>query len=163
METTTGRNSYICIIFFSDVNEAPKSLILSNISAQESTSNESFISTLSAEDPDRTNQSFTYTVRDSSSSFRISGVNRDQLIHVGVINFESTPSIRVRLRVTDNGGLFLEKEFTITVLGLFKILVKYTDVIVFMLYISSNSSLRLSRDHLLIRDGLFIRHERPSE
>ncbi|XP_028415344.1 protocadherin-23-like isoform X2 [Dendronephthya gigantea] len=103
------------LIEITDVNEAPQSLILSNTSVRESTSNEIFISTLSAKDPEGTNQSFTYTVREPGSSFRISGANKDQLVHIGMIDFERTPSITVLLRVTDNGGLFLEKEFQITV------------------------------------------------
>ena len=59
-----------------------------------------------------------YTVIDPLS-FRIGGVNHDELYHVGPIDYERTPSIRVHLRVTDHGGLHFEKIFTITVEGLF--------------------------------------------
>jgi hypothetical protein len=79
-----------------------------------------YIATLSAEDPDGMNQVFTYSARDSQS-FRIGGTNQDQLFFLGPLHFEHTPSISVHLRVTDNGGLYLEKIFTIMVQGLLKI------------------------------------------
>ncbi len=109
-----------CMIFSLDVNEPPTSLFLSNTSVDESQSDMIYISTLSAEDPEGTNQTFTYTVRDSQS-FRIGGANNDQLFLLGPLDYELTPSISVHLRVTDNGGLFLEKVFTIMVQGLFGI------------------------------------------
>ena len=107
-------------LFSSDVNERPTSLVLSNTRVNESDSNMTYIGTLSAEDPEGINQTFIYTVRDSQS-FRIGGTNKDQLFFLGPLDFEHTPSISVRLRVTDNGELYLEKTFTITVQGLFKI------------------------------------------
>ena len=103
---------------FSDVNEAPTSIRLSNTNVNESDSSSIFIGTLSAEDPEGTNQTFTYSVR---GSFRINGTNRDQLVHDGPIDFERTPVISVNIRVTDNGGLYLEKEFLITITGGFMV------------------------------------------
>ena len=100
------------------MNEAPTSLELSNASVNESESSSIFIGTLSAEDPEGTNQIFTYTVR-GAQSFSINGTNNDQLFHVGPLDFELTPVLSVRVRVTDNGGLFFEKEFSITIKGLF--------------------------------------------
>ncbi|CAB4023992.1 protocadherin Fat 4-like, partial [Paramuricea clavata] len=102
------------LIKITDVNEAPTSLVLSSTSVEESQSNMINIATLSAKDPDGMNQAFTYTVRDSQS-FRIGGTNQDQLFFLGPLHFEHTPSISVHLRVTDNGGLYLEKIFTIMV------------------------------------------------
>ena len=78
-----------------------------------------YIGTLSATDPEGINQTFIYTVRDSQS-FRIGGTNKDQLFFLGPLDFEHTPSVSVHVRVTDNGELYLEKIFTITVQGLFK-------------------------------------------
>lgn len=114
----TGRET-TCLMYLNfllDVNEPPTFIQLSNTIVAESESNTSFISTLSAKDPDRTNQTFTYTVL--SQSFRIGG---DQLYLLKPLDFERTPSFSVHLRVTDNGGLSFDNIFTITVQGLFGI------------------------------------------
>ncbi|CAB4044154.1 Listeria Bacterioides repeat-containing, partial [Paramuricea clavata] len=106
--------SKLLLIEVTDVNERPTSLVISSTSVNESDSNMTHIGTLSAEDPEGINQTFIYTVRDLQS-FRIGGTKKDQLFFHGPLDFEHTPSISVRLRVTDNGGLHLEKIFTITV------------------------------------------------
>lgn len=93
---------------------------MSNTSVEENPSKLIYVATLSAEDPEGTNQTFTYTVRNTEpESFRINGSYNDQLFVVGPLDFEATPSIRVHLRVIDNGGLFLDKIFTIMVQGWF--------------------------------------------
>ena len=111
---TTG---LMYITFSSDVNEPPTAIYLSNMSVAESGSSTIFIASLSAEDPDRTNQTFTYSVL--SHSFLIGGAHRDKLYYRGPLDFERTPSITVHLRVTDDGGLHFDHKFEITVLGWF--------------------------------------------
>ncbi|XP_046847458.1 cadherin-23-like [Xenia sp. Carnegie-2017] len=103
-------------IFITDVNEAPTSLYLSNSTLQENSPNTTYVGTLTAEDPDGSNQSFTYTLADNTASFLIGGTNHDELFHLGSVDYELTPSLLVHVIVTDGGGLHFEKIFTITVL-----------------------------------------------
>ncbi|XP_046847649.1 uncharacterized protein LOC124441247 isoform X2 [Xenia sp. Carnegie-2017] len=103
-------------IFITDVNEAPTSLYLSNSTLQENSPNTTYVGTLTAEDPDGSNQSFTYTLVDNTASFLVGGTNHDELYHLGSVDYELTPSLLVHVIVTDGGGLHFEKIFTITVL-----------------------------------------------
>ncbi|XP_046847645.1 protein dachsous-like isoform X2 [Xenia sp. Carnegie-2017] len=103
-------------IFVTDLNEAPTSLYLSNSTLQENSPNMTYIGTLTAEDPDGSNQSFTYTLTDNTASFLIGGTNHDELFHLGSVDYELTPSLLVHVIVTDGGGLHFEKILTINVL-----------------------------------------------
>ncbi|XP_046847658.1 protocadherin beta-9-like [Xenia sp. Carnegie-2017] len=103
-------------ILVTDVNKAPTSLYLSNSTLEENSPNMTYIGTLTAEDPDGSNQSFTYTLADNTESFLIGGINHDELFHLGSVDYELTPSLLVHVIVTDGGGLHFEKIFTITVL-----------------------------------------------
>ncbi len=66
---------------------------------------------------DTTGDTFTYTLVAGTGDthnalFKITG---DQLLVNGVIDFETTPTLSIRVRSTDQNGSFFEKVFTITV------------------------------------------------
>ena len=103
-------------IYVNDVNESPTDITLSSGSQNENTSTNTTIGTFSTSDPDAGN-TFTYTLvagtgDADNSSFNISG---NALRNSIVFNYESKSSYLIRIRSTDQGGLYFEKQFTITV------------------------------------------------
>jgi hypothetical protein len=104
-------------ITISNVNENPTALQLSNNQVTENVSVGTSIGTFTTTDVDN-GDTFTYTFASGgtdNSSFRISGnalqTNTD-------IDFETKDSYSVKIRTTDNGDLFYEENFTITVSGI---------------------------------------------
>jgi sugar lactone lactonase YvrE len=103
-------------ISVTNVNEAPTDIALSNSSVAENAGANAAVGNLSTTDPD-TGDTFTYTLvagagDTGNGSFNISGAS---LRATASLDFEATPSLSVRVRSTDAGGLFTEKAFTITV------------------------------------------------
>ena len=103
-------------IFVNNVNETPTDITLSNSSQNENTSTNTTIGTFSTSDPDASN-TFTYTLVAGTGSgdngdFNISG---NALRNSIVFNYESKTSYSIRIRSTDQGGLYTEKQFTISV------------------------------------------------
>jgi formylglycine-generating enzyme required for sulfatase activity/mRNA-degrading endonuclease HigB of HigAB toxin-antitoxin module len=99
-----------------DVNEAPTDIALSGTSIAENAGANAVVGTLSTTDPDAGN-TFTYTLVSGTgdtdnAAFNISG---SQLRATASLDFETKSSYSVRVRSTDQGGLFTEKQFTITV------------------------------------------------
>ncbi|HVK09154.1 MAG TPA: cadherin domain-containing protein [Gemmataceae bacterium] len=99
-----------------NVNEAPTDVGLSPLSVPENQPSGTTVGTLTASDPDAGN-TFTYTLvagtgSTGNSSFAIVGTS---LRTASVFDFETQSSYSVRVRATDQGGLFFEKVFTITV------------------------------------------------
>jgi Ca2+-binding RTX toxin-like protein len=97
-------------------NRPPTDISISTSSCDENIAAGSSIAILSSSDPDTSN-SFTYTLVAGSGaadndSFSISGSN---LIINSSPNYEAKSSYSLRLRSTDQGGLFTEKEFTFLV------------------------------------------------
>jgi RHS repeat-associated protein len=118
-DTTIGGSSLVSTGYnfaVSDVNETPTAVALSATAFDENISAGSLIATLNSSDPDTSN-SFTYTLVAGSgaadnNSFSISGSN---LIINSSPNYEAKSSYSLRLRSTDQGALFTEKEFTFLV------------------------------------------------
>jgi VCBS repeat-containing protein len=103
-------------ITVTNVNEAPTDIALSNATVAENVPNGTTVGTASTTDPDAAN-TFTYTLvggtgSTNNATFTFAG---NALNVVAPIDFETTPSLSIRVRSTDQGGLFFEKQFTITV------------------------------------------------
>jgi uncharacterized delta-60 repeat protein len=99
-----------------DINESPTNISLSSSTIAENAAANTPVGTISTADPDAGN-SFTYTLVAGSgdadnAAFNIAG---SILRATNTFNFETKSSYTVRVRTTDQGGLFTEKMFTITV------------------------------------------------
>ncbi|MFN9177146.1 MAG: DUF4347 domain-containing protein, partial [Dolichospermum sp.] len=99
-----------------DLNETPTNLNLSNSTVAENKIIGTVIGNLSTTDPDTAN-TFTYSLvpgtgATDNSLFTISG---NQLRTNAVFDFETKNSYSIRLRTTDQSGLFFERQLTIGV------------------------------------------------
>ncbi len=97
-----------------DANEAPTSISLSNSTLPENSGSNAFIGSLSASDPD-TSSTFTFSLPvgiDDNAYFNISATS---LRANNSFDFESKSSYTITVRVTDQGGLHYDNQFTITV------------------------------------------------
>jgi len=102
-----------------NTNLAPTNLTLSNATVSENQPPGTTVGSFSTTDPDAGN-TFTYTLvsgtgSTDNGSFSISG---GSLLTATSFNYEAQNSFSVRIRSTDQGGLFFEKAFTITVTNL---------------------------------------------
>ncbi|GEM_PF-969887 len=98
------------------LNAAPTDITLSASSIAENQIAGTAVGTLSTSDPDAGN-TFTYSLvsgtgGSDNASFTISG---NQLLTAAAFNFEAKNSYSIRLRTTDQGGLWFENAFTISV------------------------------------------------
>jgi sulfatase modifying factor 1 len=114
----TGGQSLTATFLLSvtNVNETPTDIALSSSSIAENAGANAVAGTLSTTDPDASN-TFTYTLvsgtgSTDNASFNISG---NQLRATASLNFEAKNSYSVRVRATDQSGLFTEKAFTVLV------------------------------------------------
>ncbi|WP_166664869.1 cadherin domain-containing protein, partial [Pedobacter metabolipauper] len=103
-------------VSINNVNEAPTAIALSAASINENAAAGSTVGTLSTTDPDASN-TFTYTLVTGTGStdnaaFTISG---DALVLTYIPDYEVKSSYSVRIRSTDQGNLYYEKEFTVSV------------------------------------------------
>ena len=103
-------------ITVTNVNETPTAITLTGDSVAENQTSGTVVGRLGTADPDA-GGSFTYTLADGdgstdNGSFTIDG---DQLKAGASFDFETKPSYTVRVRSTDQDGLFTEQAFTITV------------------------------------------------
>jgi hypothetical protein len=100
-------------------NNPPTDLVLSSTSVPENSATNTTMGTFATTDPDA-GDTFTYTLvagegDADNSAFRIDG---NLLKTAAVFDFESQPSLTIRVRSTDQDGLSLERSFTITITGL---------------------------------------------
>ncbi|PZX17834.1 putative secreted protein (Por secretion system target) [Breznakibacter xylanolyticus] len=98
------------------LNETPTNISLSATTINENVAGNSTVGTLSSSDPNAGN-TFTYTLvagtgDTDNASFNISGSN---LRITNSPDFEAKNSYSVRVRTTDQGSLYFEKAFTITI------------------------------------------------
>lgn len=99
-------------ITITNVNEAPTNITLSNASVAEDLAVGMAVGTLSTTDPDSGN-TFTYTITtDADNKFDI---RNNELFIDHALDYETKTSHDVTVRSTDQGGLYYEKTFTITV------------------------------------------------
>lgn len=104
------------VVSITNVNEAPTDVSLSASSLAENNATNATVGTLSSTDPDAAN-SHSYSLVSGAGStdnaaFNISG---SSLRLSDSANFEAKSSYSLRLRSTDQGGLFFEKQFTVTI------------------------------------------------
>ncbi len=100
-------------------NEAPTDIFLSNTTVAEKRPAGTTVGTFTTADPD-SGDTFTYTLvsgagSTGNGSFTISG---DQLKTAASFDYETKDSYSIRARTTDQGGLWYEEAFTITVTDL---------------------------------------------
>jgi hypothetical protein len=98
-------------------NQAPTNLAISNSSIAENALVNTIVGEFSTTDPDA-GDLFTYSLvsgagDSDNSSFNISGT---QLRSSSLFDYDTKNSYSVRVRTTDQGGLFFEKSFTITII-----------------------------------------------
>jgi uncharacterized delta-60 repeat protein len=101
-----------------DINESPTNISLSSNTIAENSEADTPVGTLSTTDPDAGN-TFTYALVTGSgdtdnASFSING---STLQATGSFDFETKSSYTVRIRSTDQNGLFVEKAFAIQVVN----------------------------------------------
>jgi predicted extracellular nuclease/Ca2+-binding RTX toxin-like protein len=90
-------------------NTAPTALTLSSTSVNENAATNTVVGTFTATDPDPGN-TFTYSLVSGANAFAING---NQLQVTGLLDFETQSSYTIRVRVSDQGGLSLERDFAI--------------------------------------------------
>lgn len=113
---TTSVNAAFDQAFVTGINKAPADISLTNNSVAESTAPGSSVGTFSTIDPDE-GDAFIYTLAagegdTGNASFAISG---DTLQTVTAFVYGTQNSYSIRVRSTDTGGLYVEKQFTINV------------------------------------------------
>lgn len=101
-------------VTINDLPEPPTAISLSSSSVSENNEKGEVIGSLSAEDPDA-GSTFTFSLvtgegATDNAAFRIEGT---QLKAAETFDYESKSSYSVRIRVTDNDGLYFEQVFTI--------------------------------------------------
>jgi VCBS repeat-containing protein len=113
---TSDSNVAMVQITVANVNEAPTDIALSNNSVAENQPTSTTVGTLSATDPDA-GDTHTFTLvagtgSTDNASFQIVG---NALKTDAIFDYETKNSYSVRIRSTDQGALFTEKVFTISV------------------------------------------------
>ena len=104
-----------------DVNEAPADIALSAATIAEGNAGDAIVGLLSATDPDAGERHDFTLVAGTGDTDNASFVVFDNALRLApVADFESQASYTVRVRATDSGGLFSEKQFTITVTDVFE-------------------------------------------
>lgn len=104
------------VLTVTPVNDAPTDLALTNNNVADNSPSNTPVGTFSSTDIDPL-QTFTYSLvsgagSGDNASFTIAG---DQLRTATTIDFETKPIFTIRIRSTDQGGLFVEKQFLINV------------------------------------------------
>lgn len=104
------------VLTVTPLNDAPLDIALSSNTVADNSPGNTLVGTFSTIDMDGLD-TFTYTLvsgagSPDNASFAISG---NQLRTAGIFDFETKPTYFIRVRSTDAGALFVEKQFTINV------------------------------------------------
>ncbi len=115
--TNLKNKGYIPLVIKAVGNKAPTNLALSATSVKENLPINTVVGKFTTTDPD-TGNTFTYKLvsgagSTDNASFNISG---NQLRTSKSFNYETKKSYAIRVRTTDQGGLYFEKAFTISVI-----------------------------------------------
>lgn len=103
-------------ITITNVNEAPGALALSSSVVPENQAAGTVIGVLSATDPDAGDtRSYSLVVGTGDADNARVAIVGDELRTAGPFDAEATPSLGIRVRVSDAGGLSSERAFTVTV------------------------------------------------
>jgi hypothetical protein len=95
-------------------NQPPTNITLSATSIAENLATGTTVGTFSTTDPDAGN-TFTYTLVTGGTDNASFTINGNTLRTNAVFDFETKSTYSIRVRTTDQGGLFFERTFTITV------------------------------------------------
>jgi glucuronoarabinoxylan endo-1,4-beta-xylanase len=103
-------------ITVTNVNETPTDISLSNTNVAENLPSGTAVGNFSTTDPDAGN-TFTYTLVSGTGSADngFFNITNNTLYTAASFNYEVKSSYNIRVRSTDQGGLYFEKAFTITV------------------------------------------------
>ncbi|WP_437201177.1 C2 family cysteine protease [Planctomicrobium sp. SH664] len=104
----------VLTINVTDVNEKPTALVLSKTSIAEQNAIGAVIGNLSTTDPDA-GETFTYSLVGSSKDNAFFKIVGNQLIANTAFDFEARKKYSITIRTSDQGGLFLDKTFSITI------------------------------------------------
>ena len=114
----TGSNWGLSVIFFDPVNDAPREIGVAGggpLTIAEGAEGGAVLGAFATTDVDDTR--FIYTlVDDASGRFRLDATGRLVVRDGLALDFESQSTHRIVLRSTDAGGLWLERDFTISLL-----------------------------------------------
>lgn len=118
IQTNDGYSNYTkqFVINITDSNDAPTNITLSHLNVDENTAAGTFIGTFYTSDADASG-AYSYSlvngpVANNNVSFRISN---DSLYSNATFDYETKPTYTIRVRSTDNGGLWFELPFQINV------------------------------------------------
>ena len=102
----------------SDVNEPPEYIRLTGTVIREDAHKGTVIGQLLSHDPDhgQTQPSF-HIVNPVHGPLTVGGTQSDQLVNQAYLDYETMSQIDVIVRATDQGGLSIERAFTIKVLS----------------------------------------------
>ena len=106
----------IFTILVTNVNESPTDISLSNTNVAENLPSGTAVGNFSTTDPDAGN-TFTYTLVVGSGSTDNGSftITNNTLYSAASFNYEARNNYGIRVRSTDQGGLYIEKPFTILV------------------------------------------------
>ena len=102
-------------ISLNDVNEPPSDIGLSTQSVAEHVPVDTLMGTIAGLDPDPATTltySFVPPYGDACGRFKIAG--NQLLVASAALDYETSPSLPITIRATDNGGLFFDKSSTIS-------------------------------------------------
>lgn len=104
------------VINIADSNDAPTNVVLSNNTVSENLSANAFVGMIYSTDADA-NNTFIYSLVSGNGSTNNNNfiIRNDSLLTATSFNFEAKSSYSIRLRTTDNGGLWFDKQFEITI------------------------------------------------
>lgn len=104
------------VINIADSNDAPTNVVLSNNTVDENLTANAFVGMIYSTDADA-NNTFTYSLVSGNGSTNNNSfiIRNDSLLTGAAFNFEAKSSYSIRLRTTDNGGLWYEKQFEVTI------------------------------------------------
>jgi Ca2+-binding RTX toxin-like protein len=113
LEDIGGRETNAEVSVDLSLNAAPSNVVLSAESAREASASDAWVGDLSA--VDATGARFTFTLLDDAGG-RFKLENNQLKVSRGILlDYEQARSHTIRIKVTDEGGLSLEKSFTIDV------------------------------------------------
>jgi uncharacterized delta-60 repeat protein/CSLREA domain-containing protein len=115
---TTGTEtvSDTFLLTVNSVNDSPTDIALSNNAVADNSASNTLVGTFSNNDPD-VGDTFTYTLVTGAGSIDNGSftISHAQLLTNSIFDFETKPTYSIRVRVTDQTGFFVEKQFIITI------------------------------------------------
>ncbi len=102
------------VVTINDQNESPTSLTLTGTSVAENSPGGTVVGVLSGTDPDA-GDTLSYTLVDNAGGRFVLVGNELRVADSSLLDFERNTTHTIRVRTTDSGGLWMEKEFVVTV------------------------------------------------